>query len=31
LASAERVRLRHLLRDGIASYLWGHVCDLSAK
>jgi hypothetical protein len=31
LASAERVRLRGLLRDGIASPLRGNVCNLSAK
>jgi hypothetical protein len=31
LASAEGVRLRDLLRDGIASSFWGHVCGLSAK
>jgi hypothetical protein len=31
LASAEHVCLRDLLRDGIASSFWGHVCDLNAK
>jgi hypothetical protein len=31
LASAERVRLRDLLRDCIATPLRGHVCNLSAK
>jgi hypothetical protein len=31
LASAEGVRLRDLLCDGIASSFWGHVCGLNAK